>query len=115
MEAFETCSTDASATVGTASTVRRVSSCPRWMARSVAMYRYRPETNVRVTMLLSQLMQGVLHCDVQSARQFMGEIPARGTIDKHFGGGQQRAERENKTSECDHSPWSSKRAISRRV
>src|SRR2546426_8431478 len=37
-------------------------------------------------------MQCVLYCDVQGARQFIGEISARGTIDEHFGGSQQRAE-----------------------
>src|ERR1017187_3325667 len=37
-------------------------------------------------------MQCVLHFDVQGARQFLGEETARGTIDEHFGGGQQRAE-----------------------
>ena len=37
-------------------------------------------------------MQRVLHLDVQGARQFVGEISARGTIDEHFGGGQQCAE-----------------------
>src|SRR5712691_2905386 len=37
-------------------------------------------------------MQCVLHFDVQDTRQFRGEISARGTIDEHFGGGQQRAE-----------------------
>ena len=79
--------------MGTASTVRRVSSCPCWMARSMAVYRYRPETIWRVTRrLLGQLMQCVLHIDVQGARQFIGEISARGTIDECLGGGQQRAE-----------------------
>ena len=42
--------------------------------------------------LLSQLMQRVLHIDVQGTRQFVGEIPARRTIDECLGGGQQRAE-----------------------
>jgi hypothetical protein len=43
-------------------------------------------------------MHCVPHFDVQGARQFIGEEPARGTIDEHFGGGQQRAEtREPKT------------------
>jgi len=37
-------------------------------------------------------MQRILHFDVQGARQFVGEIPARGTIDEDFGGGQQRTE-----------------------
>src|SRR5271169_1414847 len=37
-------------------------------------------------------MQGVLHFNVQGPRQFIGEETARGTIDEHFGGGQQRAE-----------------------
>jgi hypothetical protein len=32
--------------------------------------------------LLSQLMQAVLHFDVQGAGKFIGEIPARGTIDE---------------------------------
>jgi hypothetical protein len=42
--------------------------------------------------LLSQLMQRVLHFDVQGPSQFRGEIPAGGTINDSFGGGQQRAE-----------------------
>ena len=37
-------------------------------------------------------MQRVLHFDVQGPRQFIGAIPARGTMDEGFGGGQQRAE-----------------------
>lgn len=42
--------------------------------------------------LLSQLMQCVLHFDVQGPSQFRGEVPAGGTIDESLGGGQQRAE-----------------------
>ena len=41
--------------------------------------------------LLRQLMQCVLHLNVQGARQFIGEETAWGTIDEHFGSGQQRA------------------------
>ena len=37
-------------------------------------------------------MQRILPFDVQAARQFVGEIPARRTIDEDFGGGQQRTE-----------------------
>src|SRR5664280_1632505 len=36
-------------------------------------------------------MQCVLHFDVQGARQFIGEETTWGTIDEHFGSGQQRA------------------------
>lgn len=42
--------------------------------------------------LLSQLMQSVLHFDVQGPSQFGGEVPAGGTMDESFGGGQQSAE-----------------------
>ncbi len=42
--------------------------------------------------LLRQLVQCVLHFDVQGAGQFVGEIPAWGTIDERFGGGQQGTE-----------------------
>ena len=42
--------------------------------------------------LLGQLMQCVLHFDVQGPRQFIGEVSVRRTIDKGFGGGQQRSE-----------------------
>ena len=42
--------------------------------------------------LLSQLMQSILHFDVQQRSQFIGEVSARGTIDESLGGGQQSAE-----------------------
>src|SRR5215472_2070826 len=42
--------------------------------------------------LLSQLMQGVLHIDVQDPSQFGSEVPAGGAMDESFGRGQQGAE-----------------------
>jgi hypothetical protein len=42
--------------------------------------------------LLSQLMQGILHCDVQEGSQLMGEVSARGTMDQSLRSGQQRAQ-----------------------
>jgi hypothetical protein len=37
-------------------------------------------------------MQRILHGNVQDRSQLIGEVPARGTMDESFRGGQQRAE-----------------------
>ena len=41
---------------------------------------------------MCQLMEGILHFDVQERSQLIGEISARGAMHEFFRGGQQRAE-----------------------
>jgi hypothetical protein len=46
----------------------------------------------RHSALLRQLIQGILHLDMQQRSQFIGEVSARGTMNESFRGGQQGAE-----------------------